>query len=76
MKMKTILLTLLMASATVGLAAQNATKILETVDNNMSSENRIFESDMVIHGRRSSRTITSISYSNIRAYATSIGHGF
>jgi outer membrane lipoprotein-sorting protein len=63
MKMKTILISLLMASATGGLLAQDAKEILETVDLNMSSENRIFESDMVIHGRRSSRTITSISYS-------------
>ena len=29
----------------------------------MSSKNRIFESEMIIHGRRTSRTITSISYS-------------
>lgn len=29
----------------------------------MSSENRIFESSMTIHGRRSSRTITSRTYS-------------
>ena len=61
--MKTILISLLIASATVGLLAQDAKEILETVDLNMSSESRIFESDMVIHGRRSSRTITSISYS-------------
>jgi outer membrane lipoprotein-sorting protein len=29
----------------------------------MSSKNRIFESEMIIQGRRTSRTITSISYS-------------
>ena len=29
----------------------------------MSADNRIFESDMIIHGRRSSHTITSRSYS-------------
>ena len=61
--MKKIYIVLMMAAATLGLAAQDATQILETVDKNMSSENRIFESDMVIYGRRSSRTITSISYS-------------
>jgi outer membrane lipoprotein-sorting protein len=33
------------------------------VDRNMSSKNRIFESEMIIHGRRSSRTISSVSYS-------------
>lgn len=37
--------------------------ILEKVDKNMSSKNRIIESEMIIHGRRTSRTITSISYS-------------
>ena len=47
----------------LGFAAPDADTILETVDKNMSSKNRIFESDMVIHGRRSSRTITSRSYS-------------
>ena len=52
-----------MATIVLGMAAQDAKEILETVDKNMSSKNRIFESDMVIHGRRSSRTITSISYS-------------
>ncbi len=61
--MKIILISFLMATATVGLLAQDAKEILETLDLNMSSENRVFESDMVIHGRRSSRTITSISYS-------------
>jgi len=41
----------------------DADEILNKVDQNMSSKNRIFESEMIIHGRRSSRTITSISYS-------------
>jgi outer membrane lipoprotein-sorting protein len=41
----------------------DANEILDRVDKNMSSKNRIFESEMIIHGRRSSRTITSISYS-------------
>ena len=36
--------------------------ILERIDENMSSENRIVVSDMVIHGRRKSRIITSKSY--------------
>jgi outer membrane lipoprotein-sorting protein len=61
--MKTILLSFLILITTMGLLAQDAKEILETVDKNMSSENRIFESEMVIHGRRSSRTIKSISYS-------------
>lgn len=61
--MKTLAISLLMATATMGLLAQDAKEILETVDLNMSSENRIFESDMIIHGRRASRTISSVSYS-------------
>ena len=61
--MKRLLYTVAMLSIGLSMNAQDAKEILETVDLNMSSENRIFESDMVIHGRRSSRTITSISYS-------------
>ena len=41
----------------------NADEILEKVDQNMSSVNRIFESAMIIHGQRGNRTITSQSYS-------------
>lgn len=41
----------------------DADRILDKVDANLSSENRVFESTMVIHGRRDSRTITSKSYS-------------
>ena len=52
-----------MLSISLSLVAQDAKEILETVDKNMSSKNRIFESDMVIHGRRSSRTLTSRTYS-------------
>jgi len=48
---------------TITVSAQTADEILDRVDRNMSSENRIFESTMTIHGKRSSRTITSRSYS-------------
>ncbi len=41
----------------------DAKEILDKVDRNMSSKNRIFESSMIIHGRRATRTINSISYS-------------
>lgn len=41
----------------------DANAILDKVDKNMASENRIFESTMTIHGRRSSRTIESRTYS-------------
>jgi outer membrane lipoprotein-sorting protein len=42
---------------------QNAATILEKVDQNMSSKNRIFESSMIIHGKRGSRTVSSKSWS-------------
>lgn len=41
----------------------DADEILRKIDDNLSSENRIFESSMTIHGKRNSRTITSISWS-------------
>ncbi|MGW8314298.1 MAG: outer membrane lipoprotein-sorting protein [Bacteroidales bacterium] len=46
----------------MGTAAQTADEILEKVDQNMSSDNRVFESSMTIHGKRNSRTITSRTY--------------
>ncbi len=42
--------------------AQSADEILAKVDANMSSENRVVESTMTIHGRRRSRTMSSRSY--------------
>ncbi|MDO1446492.1 outer membrane lipoprotein-sorting protein [Rhodocytophaga aerolata] len=39
--------------------SQDAQTILTKVDQNMSSTNRISESSMTIHGKRSSRTLTS-----------------
>jgi outer membrane lipoprotein-sorting protein len=46
-----------------GFANQDAEDILKRVEKNMSSDNRIFESSMTIHGTRTSRTITSRTYS-------------
>ncbi|MFW5752009.1 MAG: outer membrane lipoprotein-sorting protein [bacterium] len=45
--------------------AQNLTgkEILQRVDNNMSSENRIFKSKMIVHGPRGTRTIESKTWS-------------
>lgn len=46
------------------LASQtNADEILKRVEKNISSDNRVFESTMIIHGIRASRTITSRTYS-------------
>lgn len=44
-------------------SAQSAEEIIERIDKNMSAENRVVESSMTIHGKRNSRTMTSISYS-------------
>jgi outer membrane lipoprotein-sorting protein len=46
-----------------GFAYQDAQEILKKVEKNMSSDNRIFESSMTIHGNRTSRTITSKTFS-------------
>jgi len=43
--------------------SQDALNILERVDRNMSAKNRVFESAMIIHGKRASRTVTSRTYS-------------
>ena len=45
------------------LFAQTADEILDKIDQNMSADNRIVESSMTIHGKRKSRTMTSITYS-------------
>jgi outer membrane lipoprotein-sorting protein len=62
--MKNLILTLILSAASLFVLAQpDADEILERVDQNMSSENRVFESTMTIHGQRASRTITSKSWS-------------
>jgi len=47
----------------VATSAQDAKTILAKVDQNMASKNRIFESTMIVHGKRASRTMTARSYS-------------
>jgi outer membrane lipoprotein-sorting protein len=55
-----IIITILLTSLFIcGYSQPNADKILKKVDQNLSSDNRIFESTMTIHGKRSSRTIAS-----------------
>jgi outer membrane lipoprotein-sorting protein len=61
--MKTIATLLLSLTAFMVSAQPSAEEIIQKVDQNMSSENRIFESTMTIHGKRNSRSITSKSYS-------------
>ncbi|MFO7924131.1 MAG: outer membrane lipoprotein-sorting protein [Bacteroidales bacterium] len=59
---KTVVWILISLLPGAGMFARDATEILEEVDRNMYSENRIVESSMTIHGRRSSRTIEAITY--------------
>jgi outer membrane lipoprotein-sorting protein len=49
--------------ALLSLANPPAESILEKVDRNMSSKNRIIESEMVINGKRTSRTVTAKTWS-------------
>ena len=61
--MKKILIISVTAMLLMGFKDPDANTILDKVDKNMSSKNRIFESEIIIHGRRASRTLTSITYS-------------
>ncbi|MBN1413810.1 MAG: outer membrane lipoprotein-sorting protein [Bacteroidales bacterium] len=62
--MKTTIIATLLTVITGAVFSQPAADdILKKVEKNISSENRIFESSMIIHGKRTSRTITSRSYS-------------
>ena len=61
--MKTILTIIGMVLGVLTAGAQDAKTILQKVDENMSAKNRVFESTMIIHGKRTSRSITSRSYS-------------
>ena len=61
--MKKTLILITSAIILMSFVDPDAKVILDKVDKNMSSKNRVFESEMIIHGRRASRTITSISYS-------------
>ncbi len=63
MNMKILLLNLAIFFISLPVFSQDAEAILDKVDQNMSSRNRIFESTMVINGRRASRTITSKTWS-------------
>ncbi|MEA2042548.1 MAG: outer membrane lipoprotein-sorting protein [Bacteroidota bacterium] len=46
-----------------GLSAQTADQIIQNVDANMSAKNQIVKSSMTIHGKRRSRTLSSVTYS-------------
>jgi outer membrane lipoprotein-sorting protein len=62
--MKNIIFTTLLAGiSAVAFTQPDANEILKKVEKNLSSDNRVFESSMIIHGKRASRSITSRSYS-------------
>jgi outer membrane lipoprotein-sorting protein len=61
--MKIAILLIFISMALAGITQPSADLILDRVDKNMASENRVMESSMTIHGRRSSRTMTMRSYS-------------
>ncbi|MBC8343146.1 MAG: outer membrane lipoprotein-sorting protein [Bacteroidetes bacterium] len=61
--MKYITIILLLLSTTLFAQFPDAKTVIDNVDKNMSSKNRIITSKMIIHGKRGSRTIESISYS-------------
>ena len=60
--MKTIIIAII-AGLFAWVPANDANEILKKVDQNMASKNRIFESKMIINGRRGSRTITAKTWS-------------
>lgn len=60
--MKTILIIAFFTAVTTFAQQPDASAILDKIDANLSSENRIFTSKMIIHGRRSSRTVVSKSW--------------
>jgi outer membrane lipoprotein-sorting protein len=63
--MKKRILISILAVLTAGLSAQfpDGNELLDKISKNMTSENRIFTSKMIIHGRRGDRTIESKSWS-------------
>jgi outer membrane lipoprotein-sorting protein len=61
--MKKLFILIITTFFLMSFSGPDAKEILDKVDKNMSSKNRVFESEMTIHGRRSGRTITARSYS-------------
>jgi outer membrane lipoprotein-sorting protein len=61
--MKKLVLLISITLLVTGFSYQGAEEILQRIEKNMSSDNRIFESSMTIHGNRTSRTITAKTYS-------------
>ena len=56
------ILSIIFTFISFSIGAQTADEILKKLDENMSSENRIVESSMTIHGKRKSRAMTLKTY--------------
>jgi len=61
--MKKLLFLLFIFSTSIYAQNPSGDEVLKRIDLNMSSKNRIFTSNMIIHGRRTSRTIESRTWS-------------
>lgn len=59
MKHITLIISLLLA---LNISAQTADEIIKKVDQNLTADNMVMETSMTIHGKRNSRTLTSIAY--------------
>jgi outer membrane lipoprotein-sorting protein len=57
-----LLLSILVSSIVVRAQVPSGEEILDKIDENMSSDSRVFTSKMIIHGRRGSRTVESKSW--------------
>lgn len=62
--MKLLLAIVLFSFSAVMAQNPDGKEILRKIDQNMSSENRVFTSKMIIHGRRETRTIESKTWSS------------
>lgn len=63
MKKLTILILIIAALSSVAQENPDAKTIIDKVDYNMSSDTKVSKSQMIVHGRRNSRTLESKSYS-------------
>ena len=62
--MKTLLAILLIGIYTAFAQTPEGKEILRKIDQNMTSENRIFTSKMIIHGQRIDRTVESKTWTS------------
>jgi len=60
--MKYLVVLIISVLSLTQIQAQDAIAILNKVDDNMNSNTSITKSDMIIYGRRNSRTVTSVGY--------------